>query len=116
MTCARRGTAGWVGRPLGPIPPSTLAWSPRSFGFGHVREPDAVAARLLAGLAARSPLLAGAGTVSADVDDTIIEVHADAGAGRRVRRLEGPLTTPPSIAASADAAPAGRRSRFAGSC
>ena len=37
---------------------------------------DAVAARFLAGLAARAPLLPGsAGRVLVDVDDTIIEVH-----------------------------------------
>jgi hypothetical protein len=70
--------------------PSTLGSFLRSFRFGHVRQLDAVAARFLAGLAARSPLLAGAGTVLVDVDDTIIEVHGYAKKGRRVRLLEGP--------------------------
>ena len=37
---------------------------------------DAVACRFLAGLAARTPLLAGlAGRVLVDIDDTIVEVH-----------------------------------------
>ena len=41
--------------------PSTLGTFLRSFTFGHVRQLDAVAARLLARLAARTPLLPGAG-------------------------------------------------------
>ena len=78
----------------------------RSFRFGHVQQLDAVAARFLAGLAARSPLLAGAGTVLVDVDDTIIEVHgyAKQGAGfgySKVRGLNALLAT----AASAESAP-----------
>jgi hypothetical protein len=41
-----------------------------------VRQLDAVAARLLGGLAARTPVPAGVdGAVRVDVDDTIIEVH-----------------------------------------
>ena len=36
--------------------PSTLGSFLRSFSFGHVRQLDAVAARLIAGLAARAPL------------------------------------------------------------
>jgi hypothetical protein len=56
--------------------PSTLGSFLREFAFGHVRQLDAVAARLLDGLAARTPLLAGIdGPVLLDVDDTIIEVH-----------------------------------------
>ena len=86
--------------------PSTLGSFLRSFRFGHVRQLDAVAARFLAGLAARSPLLAGAGTVLVDVDDTIIEVHgyAKQGAGfgySKVRGLNALLAT----AASAESAP-----------
>jgi hypothetical protein len=75
-----------------PYAPSTLGSFLRSFTFGHIRQLDAVAARLLAGLAVRTPLLAGpagpvlagpAGPVLVDVDDTIVEVHgyAKQGAG-----------------------------------
>ena len=42
-----------------PYAPSTLGSFLRAFSFGHVRQLDAVASRLLAGLAARTPLLAG---------------------------------------------------------
>jgi hypothetical protein len=71
--------------------PSTLGSFLRSFRFGHVRQLDAVAARFLAGLAARSPLVAGAGTVLVDVDDTVIEVHgyAKQGAGFGYSRSAG---------------------------
>lgn len=57
--------------------PSTLGSYLRSFRHGHVQQLDAVASRLLAGLAARVPgLLAGGDTVSfVDIDDTIREVH-----------------------------------------
>jgi len=40
--------------------PSTLGTFLRSFTFGHVRQLDAVASRLLIGLAGRAPLLPGA--------------------------------------------------------
>jgi hypothetical protein len=55
----------------------------RGFAFGHVRQLDAVASRLLAGLAVRTPLLAGLGEglVCVDVDDTVIEVHGYAKQG-----------------------------------
>ena len=106
MTCGCCGTAGWVGCSLGTYAPSTLGSFLRSFRFGHVRQLDAVAARFLAGLAARSPLVAGAGTVLVDVDDTIIEVHgyAKQGAGfgySKVRGWNALLAT----AASAESAP-----------
>lgn len=57
--------------------PSTLGSFLRAFTFGHVRQLDAVASRFAAGLAERTPLLAGidTGRVLIDVDDTIIEVH-----------------------------------------
>lgn len=60
-----------------PYAPSTLGSFLRAFSFGHVRQLDAVASRLLANLAARTPLVAGinTGRVLVDVDDTIIEVH-----------------------------------------
>ena len=59
-----------------PYAPSTLGSFLREFSFGHVRQLDAVAARLLSGLAEHTPLLAGIdGPVLVDIDDTIIEVH-----------------------------------------
>lgn len=64
--------------------PSTLGSFLRSFTFGHVRQLDAVASRVLAGLAARTPIVAGIDEVAlVDVDDTIVEVHgyAKQGAG-----------------------------------
>ena len=76
----------------------------RAFRFGHVRQLDAVAARFLTELAARTPILtghqgspAGAGVVI-DVDDTIVEVHgyAKQGAGfgySKVRGLNALLAT-----------------------
>ena len=65
-----------------PYAPSTLGSFLREFSFGHVRQLDAVAARLLTGLADRTPLLAGIdGPVLVDIDDTIIEVHGYAKQG-----------------------------------
>ncbi len=59
-----------------PYAPSTLGSFLREFRFGHVRQLDAVAARLLAGLGEHTPVLAGIdGPVILDIDDTIIEVH-----------------------------------------
>ena len=56
--------------------PSTLGTFLRVFRFGHVRQLDAVAARLLARLAARAPLLPGAGEVAyVDIDDTVRATH-----------------------------------------
>lgn len=56
--------------------PSTLGSFLRSFTFGHVRQLDAVASRVLGGLAAVAPLLGEPGrAVFVDVDDTVIEVH-----------------------------------------
>jgi hypothetical protein len=56
--------------------PSTLGTFLRAFTFGHVRQLDAVAARLLGNLAARTPLLAGADQIAyLDVDDTVRETH-----------------------------------------
>jgi len=84
--------------------PSTLGSFLRAFAFGHVRQLDAVAARFLAGLTARTPLLGatrvdrtGPGLVI-DVDDTIVEVHgyAKQGAGfgySEVRGLNALLAT-----------------------
>jgi hypothetical protein len=67
------------------LSPSTLGSFLRAFRFGHVRQLDTVAARLLAGLAVRTPVLTGLddGLVTVDVDDTVIDVHgyAKQGAG-----------------------------------
>jgi hypothetical protein len=62
--------------------PSTLGSFLRAFTFGHVRQLDAVSGRFLAGLAARTPVVAGIGEqVIVDIDDTIIEVHGYAKQG-----------------------------------
>ena len=62
--------------------PSTLGSFLRTFTFGHVRQLDAVASRVLGNLAASTPLLDGIGAdVLVDVDDTIIEVHGHAKQG-----------------------------------
>ena len=56
--------------------PSTLGTFLRSFTFGHVRQLDAVAARVLVNLAAAVPDLIGrAQTVMVDVDDTVKAVY-----------------------------------------
>ncbi len=62
--------------------PSTLGSFLRKFSFGHVRQLDAVASRVLVNLARATPLLDGVGgDVLVDVDDTIIEVHGHAKQG-----------------------------------
>ncbi|WP_122263973.1 IS1380 family transposase [Ornithinimicrobium cerasi] len=79
--------------------PSTLGSFLRAFTFGHVRQLDAVASRVLIDLAATTPVLEGIGEYAVvDVDDTIIEVHgyAKQGAGfgySRVRGLNALLAT-----------------------
>lgn len=56
--------------------PSTLGSFLRSFTFGHVRQLDAIACRVLAGLCTATPLLNGVdGDALVDVDDSIVEVH-----------------------------------------
>lgn len=56
--------------------PSTLGSFLRSFRFGHVRQLDAAASRVLTGLGACTPLLAGLDQRAiVDIDDSIIEVH-----------------------------------------
>jgi hypothetical protein len=86
--------------------PSTLGSFLRAFTFGHVRQLDAVASRLLARLVGQTPLLSPPGVVEdrvlVDVDDTIIEVHGHAkqGAGfgysgvRGLNALLATATTP----------------------
>jgi hypothetical protein len=72
--------------------PSTLGTFLRGFSFGHVRQLDSVAARLLANLAAHTPLLPGADRVAyIDVDDTIRATHgyAKQGAGYGYTGVKG---------------------------
>jgi Transposase DDE domain group 1 len=72
--------------------PSTLGTFARAFSFGHVRQLDAVAARLLVGLAARAPLLPGAAELAyIDVDDTVRATfgYAKQGAGRGYTGVKG---------------------------
>src|SRR5690554_4291501 len=85
--------------------PSTLGSFLRSFRFGHVRQLDAVAARLVANLARQAPLLPDAGQIAyLDVDDTIRATYgyAKQGAGygysgvTRLNALLAALCTPGS--------------------
>ncbi len=84
---------GGMGRLFGGIrAPSTLGTFLRAFTFGHVRQLDAVAARMLARLAERSPLLGGAATVAfVDVDDTVKQTYGYAkhGAGYGYSGVKG---------------------------
>lgn len=97
MALLRHGAMGTVfDRPYAP---STLGSFLREFAFGHVRQLDAVASRLLTRLHTRTPLLAGIdGPVCIDLDDTIVEVHGYAKQGSGygysgVRGLNGLLAT-----------------------
>ncbi len=72
--------------------PSTLGTFLRTFTFGHVRQLDAVASRLLINLAGQTPLLAGAGELAyIDVDDTVRRTYgyAKQGAGRGYTGVKG---------------------------
>src|SRR5665811_379016 len=72
--------------------PSTLGTFLRSFTFGHVRQLDAVASRVLVNLAARAPLLVGADQVAyLDIDDTIKATYgyAKQGAGYGYSGVKG---------------------------
>jgi len=70
--------------------PSTLGTFLRAFSFGHVRQLDAVASRVLVNLAARTPLLAGADQVAyVDIDARHQSDVRICQAGRRVRVLQG---------------------------
>lgn len=92
--------------------PSTLGSFLRSFAFGHVRQLDAVAARLVANLAAHTPLLPDAGQIAyLDVDDTVRATYGYAKQGtgygytgvRGLNALLATLSTPsaaPVIVAS----------------
>jgi hypothetical protein len=72
--------------------PSTLGTFLRVFTFGHVRQLDAVASRLLVNLAGLAPLLPGAGELAhIDVDDTVRQTfgYAKQGAGRGYTGVNG---------------------------
>jgi hypothetical protein len=72
--------------------PSTLGTFLRLFTFGHVRQLDAVAARLLARLAGATPILGGANQVAfLDIDDTVRQTYgyAKQGAGRGYTGVKG---------------------------
>jgi hypothetical protein len=89
--------------------PSTLGSFLRAFAFGHVRQLDAVAARFLAALAERAPLLQtreAQDFVFLDVDDTIIEVHgyAKQGSGYGYSGIRG-LNAALATASTASSAP-----------
>ena len=60
-----------------PYAPSTLGSFLRTLTFGHVRQLDAVASRVLYPLAEHTPVVAGIATerMLVDIDDSIIEVH-----------------------------------------
>jgi hypothetical protein len=72
--------------------PSTLGTFLRRFTFGHVRQFDAVAARMLTRLAAATPLLPGAAQVTfLDLDDTVRQTYgyAKQGTGRGYTGVKG---------------------------
>jgi Transposase DDE domain group 1 len=72
--------------------PSTLGTFLRAFRFGQVRQLDAVAARVLAGLAARSPIISASEQLTyLDVDDTIRATfgYAKQGAGYGYSGVKG---------------------------
>jgi len=88
--------------------PSTLGTFLRTFTFGHVRQLDAVASRLLVNLAGQAPLLTGADQLAyVDIDDTLRQTYgyAKQGAGRGYTGVKGlnallaVVSTPSSTAA-----------------
>jgi len=87
--------------------PSTLGTFLRSFTFGHVRQLDAVASRLLVNLAGQAPLLPGADELAyVDVDDTLRQTYgyAKQGAGRGYTGVKG-LNALLAIVSTPSAAP-----------
>ena len=83
-----------------PYAPSTLGSFLREFRFGHVRQLDAVASRLLCALTEQTPVVAGIDTerVMIDIDDSIIEVHGHSKQGSGygysgIRGLNSLITT-----------------------
>ncbi len=86
--------------------PSTLGTFLRLFTFGHVRQLDAVAARLLTRLAVATPILGGAEQIAfLDIDDTLRQTYgyAKQGNGRGYTGVKGlnallaTLSTPLSV-------------------
>ena len=75
--------------------PSTLGTFLRTFTFGHVRQLDAVASRVLISLAGQAPLLPGAagptGLAYLNIDDTLKQTYgyAKQGAGRGYTGVKG---------------------------
>jgi len=72
--------------------PSTLGTFLRTFTFGHVRQLDAVASRVLISLTKTAPLLPGIQKLAyVDVDDTVQQTYgyAKQGAGRGYTGLKG---------------------------
>jgi hypothetical protein len=72
--------------------PSTLGTFLRGFTFGHVRQLDAVASRLLVNLSRAAPLLPGAAELAyVDLDDTVRQTfgYAKQGAGRGYTGVKG---------------------------
>ena len=72
--------------------PSTLGTFLRTFTFGHVRQLDAVASRLLINLSKQAPLLPGANKLAyVDIDDTVKPTYgyAKEGAGRGYSGVKG---------------------------
>lgn len=72
--------------------PSTLGTFLRTFTFGHVRQLDAVASRLLINLTSTAPLLPGIGELAyVDVDDTVRQTYgyAKQGASRGYTGTKG---------------------------
>ena len=90
MDLLRHGAMGRVFTPG--RAPSTLGTFLRAFTFGHVRQLDAVASRLLVNLAGRAPLLPGADQVAyLDIDDTIKATYGyqKQGAGYGYSKVKG---------------------------
>jgi len=75
----------WAESRSGSVSPWTASATWRPLTFGHVRQLDAVAFRLLVNLAAQAPLLPGGEKLAyVDVDDTFKQTYgyAKQGAGR----------------------------------
>ena len=90
MNLLRHG--GMAGLFTGLYAPSTLGSFLRSFAFGHVRQLDAVASRLVADLAGRTPLLPDVAQIAyLDVDDTVRATYgyAKQGAGYGYSGVKG---------------------------
>jgi hypothetical protein len=87
--------------------PSTLGTFLRAFRFGHVRQLDAVAARFLAGLARRAPIISSSEPVTyLDIDDTVRATfgYAKEGAGYGYSGVKG-LNALLATVSSASSAP-----------